>query len=82
MALSVVTGGHASGGPSGTDPTSGAPNPNGYLKRTSLINHSAPSFGKQSFSQVSKVKTTAGKLGQQSRLQQSVSSLRRKGALA
>ena len=84
MALSIVSGGHGSGGASGMEPTSGNPNPhpNGFLAKTSLVNHSAPSLGKQSFSRASKVKTTPGKLGQSSKLAQSVSSLRRKGALS
>ena len=66
------------------EPTSGNPNPNpnGFLAKTSLVNHKAPSFGKQTFSSASKVKTTPGKLGQSTRLAQAVSSLRRKGALS
>lgn len=84
MALSVVSGGHGSGGVGGNEPTGGSPNPNpnGFLAKSTMINHSTPSVGKQTFGRASKVKTTPGKLGQSSKLAQSVSSLRRKGALA
>ena len=58
------------------------PHPNGFLGRSTLVNHQAPSFGKQSFSKLSKIKTTPGKLGQSSDLSQRVSSLRRKGAIS
>ena len=59
------------------------PNPNGFIAKTTMINNPIKSsFGKQTFGQAARVKTSAGKLGQSSRLAQSVSSLRRKGALA
>lgn len=60
------------------------PSATGFLGKTTLVNHQpkAGSIGKQTFSSASRVKTTPGKLGQSSKLAQSVSSLRRKGALS
>ena len=77
-------GGKGSGGKTGDMGVTDAPNPHptGFLSKTTLVNHSAPSLGKQSFSRDAKIKTTPGKLGQSSNLSQRVSSLRRKGAIS
>ena len=87
MALSTLgpnLGGQGSGGKAGNMGATDSPNPhpNGFLAKTTLVNHAAPSLGKQSFSRDSKIKATPGKLGQSSNLSQRVSSLRRKGAIS